>query len=79
MSWNRKTSEKLEVIKQMPPSYHTLPGQKFDIKKSEVVQWLVDQPEILNNLWNRLKQSGFVKYDSDTGLWTGVDYEEEDC
>lgn len=74
MSHRKRVSEKLKVIKRMPPSYHTLPGQKFDIKKSEVIRWLIDQPEILNHLWDRLKFSGYVEYDPETRLWTGIDY-----
>ena len=60
----------------MPPCYHTLLGKDFDIMKSEVVQWLISQPEILNFLWNHIKNSCDVIYDPDTGLWQGVDYDD---
>lgn len=74
----RKRSEKLKIARKLPPSYHTVPGEEFDIKKSEVMQWLLNQPDILNYLWNNIKQSGDVEYDSDTGIWTGVDYDGEE-
>lgn len=74
----KKRSKLLEVARMLPPSYHTLPGEEFDIEKSEVIHWLVDQPEILNFLWNNIKQSGDVAYDSATGLWQGIDWQEGD-
>ena len=37
----------LEIAKSMPPLYHTLPNQKFDIEKSEAVKWLMKQPETI--------------------------------
>ena len=36
-----KETEKLNFIKTMPPLYHQLPNQNFDIRKSEVVEWLI--------------------------------------
>ena len=77
MSRTKITSKKLEVIKRMPPSYHTLPGHEFDIKKSEVIRWLIDQPEVLSNLWDRLKQSGYLEYEQVTGRWKGIDYDAD--
>nr|DAQ41937.1 MAG TPA: hypothetical protein [Caudoviricetes sp.] len=62
----------------MPPLYHSIPGEKFDIRKSRTLWWLIKQPEILNYVWNNIKQSGFVKYDSVTGKWTGIDFESEE-
>ncbi len=73
----RKRSKLLDVAKNMPPSYHTLPGVEFNIKNSEVINWLIDQPEILNFLWNQIKQSKDVYYDPVTKVWTGVDWDGE--
>lgn len=67
-------NKKLRVIKNMPPLYHTLPNRNFDIKKSEVVRWLIEQPEVLNYLWDHIKQSGVLEYDIETKKWKGVDY-----
>jgi hypothetical protein len=72
----KKRSKKLSVARNLPPSYHTLPEKDFDIKKSEVIKWLIDQPEILNYLWDNIKQSGDVEYDAETGIWTGIEYED---
>jgi hypothetical protein len=70
------TSKKLEVIKKMPPLYHKLPDKEFDTFKSETINWLLQQPEILNYLWDEVaRRSENIIYDVETGLWTGVDYD----
>ena len=65
----------LEVAKKMPPLHHKLPGEEFDITKSEVVKWLVAQPEIMQFLMdrvaNRAEASRLIKYDPDAGTWQG--------
>ncbi|OEC03150.1 hypothetical protein GY31_03325 [Lysinibacillus sphaericus] len=70
----KKRSKNLEVARNLPPSYHTLPGEVFDIRNSEVINWLIKQPEILNYLWNNIKNSDDVEYNPATGVWTGVEY-----
>lgn len=74
----KKRSKLLDVVKNMPPLYHTMPDEPFDIKKSMVIRWLINQPDILNWIWNNLKQSGDVIYNKDTGKWQGTDFESED-
>jgi hypothetical protein len=70
------TSNKLDVIKSMPPGYHKLPDREFDIHKSKVVKWLIQQPEILQYLWDEVaRRTEHVVYNPTTGLWVGVDYE----
>ena len=73
-----KRKKLISVARKMPPLYHSIPGEKFDIRKSRTLWWLIKQPEILNYVWNNIKQSGFVKYDSVTGKWTGIDFESEE-
>lgn len=68
-------SKKLLVARNMPPLYHTIPKQSFDITQSEVLKWLVAQPEILNYIWDNIKNSNDVYYDSNTGKWQGIDFE----
>lgn len=74
----KKRSKKLNVARNLPPCYHKLPGQKYDVKKSEVINWLIQRPSILEFLWDQFKQSGDIEYDPETGKWQGVDYEEDD-
>lgn len=72
-----KISKKMEIGRNLPPSYHKLPGEKYDIKKSEIVQWLIQQPEILQFLWDQFQPSGYIIYDRSTGKWHGVDYDKD--
>lgn len=67
----KKISVRLSVVEKMPPLYHSLPGQEFDIFKSEVIKWLVSQPEILKYLFDKAKE--YCVYDFDTGKWRGRD------
>lgn len=74
----RYQRKQLEVGRKLPPSYHKMPGQDFDFKKSEVVKWLIDQPEILIFVMDIMNKSEAIVYDKDTEKWQGVDYEEGD-
>ena len=65
----------LNAATTMPPLHHSIPDQPFDIRNSEVVKWLAKQPEILNYVWNNIKNSGAVVFNPETGKWQGVDYE----
>jgi hypothetical protein len=46
-------------------------GQPFDIAKSEVVGWLISQPEIQYWLFERLKESQAIVFDAATRAWSG--------
>lgn len=73
----KSKTEKFNIAKNMPPLFHRLPGEEFDFEKSEVVQWLIQQSDILSYVWDKVKSSGNVVYDKNTGLWQGIDYEGE--
>lgn len=66
----------LDTARIMPPLRHSIPGKEFNIKNSEVVKWLLKNPVVWNYVWNNVKESGAVSYDSDTGKWQGVDYDD---
>lgn len=66
----------LEVGRNLPPSYHKLPNKDFELKKSEVSKWLIEQPEILSFVFEIIKKSEMIVYDKETKKWQGVDYEE---
>ena len=46
-------------------------GQPFEIAKSEVVGWLISQPEIQHWLFERLKESRAIVFDAATRTWSG--------
>ena len=72
-----KRSKILKVAEKMPPLFHRLPNEEYDVQKSEVISWLIRQPEVMNYVWNNIKSSGAIKYDHSTGKWTGVEYEKK--
>ena len=65
---------RLDVAKNLPPLRHSLPGEVFDIAHSEVVRWLMGQPEIMQLVFNAARNRGFIVYDKETGTWRGADY-----
>ena len=77
MRKNINRSQLLKLVTNMPPLRHSIPGQEFNIYDSEVICWLINQPEALNYIWNNIKNSGTVVYDSESGTWQGVNYKEE--
>lgn len=72
----KSKSKKLAVASNLPPLYHRLPGEEYSTKKSEVIQWLIQRPSILEFLWDHVKQSGLVFYNQAIGKWQGVNYED---
>lgn len=72
----KKRAKILEVAKLMPPLRHSIPGEDFDIQKSEALKWIMQSPVAWNYIWNNIKQSGVIIYNSDTGTWQGVDYDD---
>lgn len=70
---------KLDIVRTMPPLSHRTPNDIFFIEDSEVVAWLVRQPEVLQFLFDRVRTGtglGLIEYDPDTKMWVGVDYED---
>jgi len=72
---SKSKSIKIDVASNLPPLYHKLPGEEYNPKKSEVIQWLIQRPSILEFLWDHVKQSGLVVYNQATGKWQGIDHE----
>ncbi len=62
----------------MPPLFHKLPNETYDVRKSRVLWWLVKQPVVLEYLWDLVKHSGAIAYHPDTKKWEGVDFVHED-
>mgnify|MGYP004502071725 CR=1 FL=1 len=66
-------SKKLEVGKCMPPLYHKLPNKEYSVENSEVLQWISKQPDLLEWTFAQLKSAGYVEYNSETGVWSGIE------
>lgn len=69
----REKSKFLDVGKQMPRLYHTLPNEEFDYEKSQVLKWLASQPDLLNYLKYKLYNIGYIEYDKDSRTWKGIE------
>ena len=67
----------LDCARKMPALYNTLPGEQYDIKKSEVISWLVKQPEIQRKIFEMAKAQKVIEYDKDLKKWKGIDSIED--
>ncbi len=70
----KQRSEKWNIARMMPPRMHSIPGEDFAIERSEVVQWLMSRPEIMQIVFDAVKGHGDIVYDYATGTWRGADY-----
>lgn len=54
---------------------HHADGEDYRIKSSEVVEWLVQQPEILQAMFDyyRDRRHPAILFDHETGTWKGRD------
>lgn len=69
---NKTTAAAVARAALMPPLLHTLPGQEFDVMRSQVVQWMCHQPELRQRLFDSLRNSGAIVFRN--GHWQGVHY-----
>lgn len=63
--------KEMEVAGKMPPLRHSIPGEPFDIMRSEVAGWLCSQPEIRQLVFALARESGMIAYDRASGTWSG--------
>jgi hypothetical protein len=63
----------VEVARTMPHLPHYVRGQPFDIEQSEVVRWLIRQPEVQQFIYNFMKAKGAIRLDLNSGDWIGAD------
>lgn len=68
-------SHAFRLAASMPPLSHSVPGQDFDIKNSEAARWMIDQPEILQMLFNYFRQSGAIIFQKENKTWVGINFQ----
>lgn len=64
----------LDCVKKMPPMVHSIPGQEYDVLKSQAALWICSQPDVINKMFDMAKNRKVIRYDAETGTWRGVDY-----
>lgn len=65
----------MRVAASMPPKKHWLGhDQTFSIERSEVVHWLIAQPECQQLLFNIMRNAAVIQFDLATKKWVGVDW-----
>jgi hypothetical protein len=57
----------------MPRLRHHVKGEQFDTFSSDVIEWLVAQPEIRDMVFTYCKDKGSIVFDESSGTWCGKD------
>ena len=70
MKKNKNYDKRLDVFQNMPALYHTKPGEEYDPEYSEVLNWIREQPELLDCLKDMARYKGLIEFVN--GKWRGV-------
>lgn len=62
----------LNTARHMPALFHKLPGEEYDQGRSEVINWLVAQPETRVFIFERVHEARAIEFDGATGIWKGA-------
>lgn len=77
MPKRKPTDHRLEVAKQMPPLKRRESSKSpYDLHADQVLAWMGKNLQLQGYLFDLLNRIGYVKYDQQTGIWSGVDYED---
>jgi hypothetical protein len=72
--YGHRITPPIRAAAKMPPLRHyPIEGGPFNISKSEVVAWLMKQPELQQELFNLAKRAGAIAFDPQSGCWCGVE------
>lgn len=61
----------MECGRKMPELKHSFDGEKFDIEKSEVVNWLINQPDVKLLIYDLFRVNAYIVYDPEKKTWKG--------
>jgi hypothetical protein len=68
---DRSPSPAFKAAARMPVLDHFHKGRPFRIEESDVADWLCQQPEIRQEIFNWMKRLGAIVYDN--GKWRGAE------
>lgn len=77
MATRKPKDKRLFVAYGMPELRRTQPGEKYNYKQDEVLEWISKRPGLLMYVFDKLVQGKYIEYDSSKGTWRGVDYDED--
>ena len=64
----------VEVIgKPEPRDWKNNEGQTMKSRNSDVAKWIIQQPEVMQKIFDMANRHGFIKYNPETKTWQGVD------
>ena len=72
----RAKDKRLLIAKGMPPLKRTHSDEKYSYKNDEVLKWIAERPGLLCYVFDKLSNGKYIEYDSTTGTWRGVDYDD---
>lgn len=69
-----RRSKAHRLARAMPSGLiHKKPGEDYSIERSEVIRWLVSQPQLQAYLFERMSTTGAIVFDAETRTWRGSD------
>lgn len=69
-----KSKKVSNAVRRMPAlSHHRDKSEPFSNEKSEVMTWLVSQPEVRQWVMDHCREAGLIRFHAGTGLWHGID------
>lgn len=67
--------KRLEAAKAMPSLYRKYPNEEYREYADEVLSWIGRNKRCMQYLFDLLARIGYIKYDRESGMWVGVEYE----
>ena len=72
----RGFDKRLSIAKKMPPLPRRHASGPYSAESDRVLDWVKTQTDLLAYLVDLLDRNDCITYNSETGLWQGVDYED---
>ena len=69
----KSTDKRLKAAYIMPQELRKRqPGKEYNIEQDEVFRWIKDQPVLIEFLFGKLYDWGYIRYDPNTGTLGGA-------
>ncbi len=64
--------KQFRVAASMPELRHSIKGEPFSIGRSQVARWLCSRPEIMQAVFDICRENSLIRYDPESGTWSGT-------